>query len=158
MKILQDLGKIFEDLAKDLVKILSRSYQDPVKILSRSFRILQDPSRSLARSLKILARSLKILEDPGGSLKILTRIFKDLDEDPHKDPHEDPQRSLKILERFSPGIRTAGVQFMRDNPERFIEIITENSWLRYLNNMCSQGRWADALGRTSCHVKESRGN
>ena len=103
MKILQDLGKIFEDLAKDLVKILSRSYQDPVKILSRSFRILQDPSRSLARSLKILARSLKILEDPGGSLKILTRIFKDLDEDPHKDPHEDPQRSLKILERFSPG-------------------------------------------------------
>ena len=42
-------------------------------------------------------------------------------------------------------IRTAGVQFMRDNPERFIESITENSWLRYLNNMCNQGRWADAL-------------
>ena len=34
----------------------------------------------------------------------MTRIFKDLDEDPHKDPHEDPQRSLKILERFSPGM------------------------------------------------------
>ena len=30
---------------------------------------------------------------------------------------------------------------MRDNPERF----TENSWLRYLNNMCIQGAWADAL-------------
>ena len=30
-------------------------------------------------------------------------------------------------------IRTAGVQFMRDNPERFIESNTENSWLRYLN-------------------------
>ena len=83
---------IFEDLAKDLVKILSRS-----------FRILQDPSRSLARSLTILARKFKILEDPGGSLKILARIFKDLDEDPHKDPHQDPQRSLKILKRFSPG-------------------------------------------------------
>ena len=40
---------------------------------------------------------------------------------------------------------TAGVQFMRDNPERFIESITENSWLRYLNNMCIQGAWADAL-------------
>ena len=26
-------------------------------------------------------------------------------------------------------IRTAGVQFMRDNPERFIESNTENSWL-----------------------------
>ena len=42
-------------------------------------------------------------------------------------------------------IRTAGVQFMRDNPERFIESNTENSWLRYLNNMCIQGTWADAL-------------
>ena len=64
--------KILQDLAKDLVMIL------------------QDPSRSLERSLKILARKFKILADPGGSLKILTRIFKDLDEDPHKDPHEDP--------------------------------------------------------------------
>ena len=42
-------------------------------------------------------------------------------------------------------IRTAGVQFMRDNPERFIESNTENSWLRYLNNMFIQGTWADAL-------------
>ena len=36
-------------------------------------------------------------------------------------------------------IRTAGVQFMRDNPERFIESNTKNSWLRYLNNMSIQG-------------------
>ena len=42
-------------------------------------------------------------------------------------------------------IRTAGIQFMRENPERFIESNTENSWLRYLNNMCIQGTWADAL-------------
>ena len=42
-------------------------------------------------------------------------------------------------------IRTAGVQFMRDNPERFIESNTKNSWLRYLNNICIQGTWADAL-------------
>ena len=40
-------------------------------------------------------------------------------------------------------IRTAGVQFMRDNPER--ESNTENSWLRYLNNKSIQGTWADAL-------------
>jgi len=38
-------------------------------------------------------------------------------------------------------ICTAGVQFMRDNPES----ITETSWLRYLNNMCIQGTWTDAL-------------
>ena len=31
----------------------------------------------------------------------------------------------------------------RDNPERFIESNTEHSWLRYLNNMCIQGTWAD---------------
>ena len=42
-------------------------------------------------------------------------------------------------------IRTAGVQFMRDNPERFIESNTENSWLRYLYNIAIQGTWADAL-------------
>ena len=41
-------------------------------------------------------------------------------------------------------IRTAGVQFTRDNPVRFIESNSENSWLRYLN-MSIQGTWADAL-------------
>ena len=41
-------------------------------------------------------------------------------------------------------IRTAGVQFMRDNPERFIENNTKNK-IRYLNNMSIQGTWADAL-------------
>ena len=34
---------------------------------------------------------------------------------------------------------------MRDHPERFVESNTENSDLRYLNNMCIQGTWADAL-------------
>ena len=38
-------------------------------------------------------------------------------------------------------IRTAGVQFMRDNPERFIESNTKNSWLRYLNNMSVYSRY-----------------
>ena len=42
-------------------------------------------------------------------------------------------------------VRTAGVQIMRDNPERFIESNTENSWLRYLNNVSIQGTWVDAL-------------
>ena len=42
-------------------------------------------------------------------------------------------------------IPTAKVQFMGENPERFIESNTKNSWLRYLNNICIQGTWADAL-------------
>ena len=34
---------------------------------------------------------------------------------------------------------------MRNNPERFIEINTEDSWASYLANMSQQGTWADAL-------------
>ena len=41
-------------------------------------------------------------------------------------------------------IRTAGFNLW-DNLERFIESSTENSWLRYLNNIFIQGTWADAL-------------
>ena len=44
-----------------------------------------------------------------------------------------------------------GVQFMRDNPEKFIESNTENSWLRYLNNMSIQGTWADATYHSSSY-------
>ena len=35
-------------------------------------------------------------------------------------------------------VRSAGVQNMRDPPERFVESSTENSWLRYLNNVYSR--------------------
>ena len=34
---------------------------------------------------------------------------------------------------------------MGDHPEIFVERDTENPWLKYLNNMCIQGTWADAL-------------
>ena len=40
-------------------------------------------------------------------------------------------------------IRKAGVQFLTENPERFIESNVEASWLRYLTNMSRQGTWAD---------------
>ena len=42
-------------------------------------------------------------------------------------------------------VRTAGITYLRDNPERFIESNTENSWLVYLNNMSMSGTWADAI-------------
>ena len=42
-------------------------------------------------------------------------------------------------------IRYVGVQYMRNNPERFIESNTDHSWSRYLANMSQQGIWADAL-------------
>ena len=41
--------------------------------------------------------------------------------------------------------RTAGITYLRDNPERFIESNTENSWLLYLNNVSMPGTWADAI-------------
>jgi hypothetical protein len=42
-------------------------------------------------------------------------------------------------------VRGAGIAYMRDNPERFIETNTEISWLEYLNNMSMQGTWGDAM-------------
>ena len=42
-------------------------------------------------------------------------------------------------------VRTLGVQYMSNNPERFIESNTEDSRLRYLANMSLQGTWADGL-------------
>ena len=42
-------------------------------------------------------------------------------------------------------IRAAGISYMRENPERFIETNTEYSWLHYLNSMSMQGTWCDGL-------------
>ena len=42
-------------------------------------------------------------------------------------------------------VRTAGITYLRDNPERFIESNTESSWLVYLNNMSMPGTWADGI-------------
>jgi hypothetical protein len=42
-------------------------------------------------------------------------------------------------------VRAAGIAYMRDNPEKFIESNTEISWLEYLNNMSMQGTWAGAM-------------
>ena len=43
---------------------------------------------------------------------------------------------------------------MRDHPERFVESNTDNSWLIYLNDMCIQGTWSDALN-VVIHIVES---
>ena len=42
-------------------------------------------------------------------------------------------------------IRSVGVQYMRANPDRFIESITGDSWARYLANMSQLSTWAEAL-------------
>lgn len=42
-------------------------------------------------------------------------------------------------------IRQAAFQYLRDNPKRFIESNTQNSWNSYLANMSIQGTWCDAL-------------
>ena len=51
--------------------------------------------------------------------------------------YADPERHFEV--------RMAGIAYMRDNPERFIESNTEISWLEYLNNMSMQGTWGDAM-------------
>ena len=42
-------------------------------------------------------------------------------------------------------IRQAGVRYLSNNPERFIESNTENSWNENINNMSIQGTSCDAL-------------
>ena len=42
-------------------------------------------------------------------------------------------------------IRKAGIQYLTENPERFIESNVEASWLRYLTYMSRQGTWADHI-------------
>ena len=42
-------------------------------------------------------------------------------------------------------IRAAGIAYMRDNPERFIERNTDYSRGQYLNSMSMQGTWCDGL-------------
>ena len=40
-------------------------------------------------------------------------------------------------------IRHAGIQYLRNSPEQFIESNVANSWLEYLNTMSRQGTWCD---------------
>ena len=42
-------------------------------------------------------------------------------------------------------IRIAGVNYLRENPERFIESNIESSWMQYLANMSTPGTWCDNL-------------
>ena len=42
-------------------------------------------------------------------------------------------------------VRQTGIDYLRANPERFIESNTQNSWNEYLSNMSLQGTWCDAL-------------
>ncbi len=46
---------------------------------------------------------------------------------------------------FHLNVRAAGIEYMRENPERFIESNTEHSWLHYVTQMSMPGTWADGL-------------
>ena len=41
-------------------------------------------------------------------------------------------------------IRRAGVQYMRNHPEQFIQYVIDQSWVEYLFAMSRQGTWCDA--------------
>ena len=44
---------------------------------------------------------------------------------------------------YHTNVRSTGVQYTRNNPERFIESSTDHSWLWYLAFMSEQGAWVD---------------
>ena len=41
-------------------------------------------------------------------------------------------------------VRLAGVQYVREHSEQFIECVQEQSWSDYLSTMCRHGAWFDA--------------
>ena len=51
-------------------------------------------------------------------------------------------------------IRSAGIQYMRDNPERFNESVLDSSWSQYISNMSRPGTWADLFSRIACVSKD----
>ena len=44
-----------------------------------------------------------------------------------------------------PLVRSFGVEYLRLNPERFIEFHSDNSWLNYVNIMSLDGTWANSV-------------
>ena len=54
-------------------------------------------------------------------------------------------RSVTIFSLNHLTIRQAGVQYLSNNPERFFESNTENSWNECINIMSMQGTWCNAL-------------
>ena len=44
-------------------------------------------------------------------------------------------------------IRAAGVQYLQNNPERFIEsaVLNNMSWFQYISNMSREGTWDDHI-------------
>ena len=41
-------------------------------------------------------------------------------------------------------IRSAGIQYMRDNSEQFIDSVLDSPWSQYIPNMSGPGTWADS--------------
>ena len=53
-------------------------------------------------------------------------------------------------------IRCVGVQYMRTNPERFIESMSGDSWARCLADMSQQGTRAEALSLSDSKQQRER--
>ena len=66
-----------------------------------------------------------------------------------------------LLSRPFGFIRQAGVQYLSNNPERFIESNTENSWNECITIMSMQGTWCNAVAdcqNAAIHIIESHEN
>ena len=90
--------------------------------------ICNDSSNSLLQ-YRLLRHGLKALDVGGGGDCFFKSVSYQL--------YGNPSQHLAI--------RAAGIQYLRENPERFIESNLETSWLEYLKNMTMQGTWADNI-------------
>ena len=95
--------------------------------------------------LSIVVQTVKLSRDielnPGPLYIVLLeqrlRHFQFRPFDVGGDGYGDPEHHLQV--------KAAGIAYMRDNPEMFIENNTEMPWLQYLNNMPMQGTWGYAI-------------
>ena len=85
---------------------------------------------------RLLRHGLNQLDVEGGG----DCIFKSVSHQLYGDSHQLYGDSHHHLE-----IRSAGIQYMRDNPERFIESVLDSSWSQYISNMSQPGTWADHI-------------
>ena len=96
---------------------------------STSYRAIANDSFDFVFNNRLLRHGLRPLDVGGGG----DCFFKSVSHQLYGD-------SCHHLE-----IRAAGVQYLKDNPERFIESNLDTSWLQYLSNMSMQGTWADNI-------------
>ena len=101
----------------------------PVTNNSTSLGIIANEQSNFLLNYRLLQHGLRTIDVGGGGDCFFKSVSHQL--------YGDSNHHLEI--------RAAGIQYLRHNPERFIESNVDISWMGYLFNMSLQGTWADHI-------------